>query len=162
MRVRPLVDGHMGYRDRPSEAHIIWTRKIRNGATKKRFDTDRLETWAAHYGFDVEQTRRTDHERSDKSRLQMRCVFARGQRSAESFEFGDDEWEIASQETPRTFVEIDEAGVARLEGWETETLCDVREMQFEGPVLHITTTDGESLRVDGRNLSAVPEHSDAQ
>jgi hypothetical protein len=146
----------MGYRDRPSETHIIWTRRTRNGATKKRFDTDRFERWAAHYGFDAEQMRRTDHERSEESRLQMRCVFAWGERDAESFEFGDEEWEIASQETPQTFVEIDEKGLARLEGWETETLCDIREMQFDGPVLHITTADGESLRVDGQDLADAP------
>lgn len=147
----------MGYRDRPSETHIIWTRTMRNGATKKRFDTDRFETWADHYGFEVEETRRTDHERAEESRLQMRCVFAWGERDAESFEFGDDEWEIASQETPRTFVEIDEKGIARLEGWETETLCDVREMQFDGPALHITTAEGDSLRADGRDLSTSPD-----
>lgn len=147
----------MGFRDRPSKKHVIWTRETRNGVTKKRFDDEHFETWASHYGFDFEKTRRTDHERAEESRIQFRCVFAWGQTESQSFEFGEEEWEMAGQERPRTFIEIDEEGVARLKGWRNEMLCDVAEMRFDGPTLFVRTTEDETKRVDARKLAEKPE-----
>jgi hypothetical protein len=143
----------MGYRDRPSKAHIIWTRETRDGAGTKRFDGERFEKWADHCGFDFETTRRTDHDRADESRRQFQCIFAWGTSNSERIELGDEEWELASQETPQTFIEIDEEGVARLKGWNSETLCDIREMRFEESTLRIRTQSGDTKRVDGEFLS---------
>lgn len=147
----------MGYRDRPSKKHVIWTRRTRDGVTKKRFDNEHFEKWASHYDFDFETARRTDHERADESRVQFRCVFSWGETESQSFEFGEEEWELAGQETPRTFVEIDEEGVARIKGWNSEMLCTITEMQFDGPTLRIKTSNDETKRVDGRELSQKPD-----
>lgn len=143
----------MGFRDRPSKRHVIWTRRTRNGVSKKRFDNEHFERWASHYGFDFETTRRPDHERAEESRIQFRCVFSWGKSESQRFEFGEEEWELAGQETPRTFIEIDEEGVARVEGWESEFLCEIAEMYFDGPSLCIKTADGETKRIDGRDLT---------
>lgn len=147
----------MGFRDRPSKRHIIWTRRTRDGVTKKRFDNEHFEKWSSHCGLDFETTRRTDHDRAEESRVQFRVVFSWGQSESQSFEFGEEEWELAGQETPRTFIEIDEEGVARIQGWESETLCDIVEMRFEGPALRIKTAEEETKRVDARKLTEKPE-----
>jgi len=149
-----VTDG--SFREKPSESHIIWTRETRNGATTKRFDDEHFEKWAEHCGFDFDTTTRVDHDRAGEPRMQYRCVFKWGQVSDETIEFDDEEWSLGDQKTPRTFVEIDFEGMARVKGWEFETVLNVREVRHEGPELLIRTVDGEQKRLDGRKFV---EHS---
>lgn len=145
------------FREKPSKKHVIWTRETRDGARTKRFDDEHFEKWARHYNFDFEISKRVDHDRGEKPRQQFRCVFAWGDTGGERFEFGDEEWELGSQETPRTFVEIDEEGIARVKGWHDEAVFDIEELRHEGPKLLLRTTGGERKRIDGRTLAAEPE-----
>lgn len=146
-----------GFRDRPSKKHIIWTRETRDGVATKRFDNERFETWANHYNFDLENSKRVDHDRGEEPRMQYRCVFSWGQVEGQSFEFGDEEWDFADQKTPRTFIEVDEEGIARIKEWETEDVHEVRMMKFKGPNLLVKTNDGTEIVLEGKKLRTEPE-----
>ena len=66
-------------------------------------------------------------------------MFARADEESESFDMGDEEWEIATRETPRTFLETDDAGEIRIESWNEEYVLDVEE-------LTLTATRSSSAR----------------
>jgi hypothetical protein len=149
-----VTDG--SFRGKPSKSHIIWTRQTRNGAASKKFDHDHFEKWASHCGFDFEQSTRVDHDRSDEPRTQYRCIFKWGRIESETMEMGDEEWSLGSQKTPRTFIELDGEGLARVKGWEFETVMDVVEMRHKGPELLIKTADGTQKRLNGRKFVKHP------
>jgi len=71
---------------------------------------------------------------------------------------GGDEWEIATQETPRTFLEIDEAGEARLKSWTDEYVFDLDELWADGAAVAFRATgiDG-AKRLDSRKLTGPPD-----
>jgi hypothetical protein len=144
------------FRGKPSNSHIVWTRETRNGARRKRFDYERFEKWANHHGFDFERATRVDHDRSDKPRRQHRCVFNWGKMSGETIEFGDEEWSLGEQRTPRTFIEVDTSGAGRVKGWQFETVFDVAQMRHDGPKLLIETADGETKQLDGGKFATHP------
>ncbi|MDS0283072.1 hypothetical protein [Haloarcula onubensis] len=137
---------------KPSEAHVIW-RSGRDDSGTKRFDFEYLELWAAHFGADYEEWERVDHERADESRHQHVCVFARTERGGAEVSLGGESWSMGTVEKPRTFVEIDEAGLLRLRGWSTETTLDVDELVVDGATLKFRTAGGETKSVDTRKLS---------
>lgn len=149
-----MTDG--SFRGKPSRAHIVWTRQTRDGATTKQFDHDRFEKWANHCGFDFERETRVDHDRAGEPRTQYRCVFRWGQSGGETAELGDEEWSFGNQKTPRTFIELDERGLARVKGWSFETVLDVAEMRHKGPELLIETASGDRKRLNGRKFVEVP------
>jgi hypothetical protein len=146
-----------GFRGRPSKKHIIWTRETRDSVTKKRFDDERFEKWANHYNFDFETSKRVDHDRAEGPRMQYRCVFAWGQMEGKRFEFGDEEWDLGSQKTPRTFIEVDGEGYARIKDWGNEDVYNVRTMKYRGPNLLVRTSGGEEIRLEGKKLKTEPE-----
>lgn len=148
--------GKSPFRSRPSKTHIIWTRQTRNGATRKRLDEKHLEKWASHCGFDFDTTTRVDHDRSDDPRKQFRVVFRWGEMDQETIAFGDEEWDLGTQKTPRTFIEVDEGGLARVRGWNFETIFDVREMRHKGPELLIRTASDDTKRLNGRKFVQNP------
>lgn len=143
-----------GFRGKPSPSHVIWTRG--SGSGTKRFDHDHFEKWATHCGFDFERETRVDHERAEEPREQYRVVFRWGQSDPETIELGDEEWSMATRKTPRTFVEVDEAGVARIKGWTAETTMDVVEMRHKGPDLLVIGADGERKRINARKFVTDP------
>ena len=135
---------------KPSETHVIWRQ---SGAGEKRFDEDALRQWCSNYDVDYETSRRVDHDRGSDPRLQHRLVFAWADQATESFAVGDDEWEIETQKTPRTFVEIDSKGRARIKSWESEHVVDVGELWHDGPGLVFETAETDSAkRLDARKL----------
>jgi len=146
----------VAFRGKPSKTHIIWTRETRDGAGNKRFDHDHFRKWADHCGFDFETTTRVDHERGDGPRQQYRCVFRWGQSDTETIEMGDREWSMGSQRTPRTFVEIDEAGMARIQGWNFDAVLDVVMMRHKGPELLVETAAGDKKRINARRFVQHP------
>ena len=146
----------VSFRGKPSKTHIIWTRETRDGSGNKRFDHTHFEKWATHCGFDFETTTRVDHERSDDPRKQYRCVFRWGQSDTETIEMGGEEWSMGSQRTPRTFVEIDEAGLARIKGWTFDAVLDVAMLRHKGPELFLETADGEKKRLNARRFVEHP------
>jgi len=150
-----------GFSGKPSDAHVIWTYETRQGVTRKQFDTDRFAEWADHYGFDVERGERVDHERGMEERTQHRCVFAWGLGGSEddSVEFGDSEWKLDEQKTPRTFVEVDEAGVARIKSWDEEFVVDVTAMIHKGPQLLVRSDEDRTFRINGEEFSTRPADS---
>ncbi|MFB6150585.1 MAG: hypothetical protein ABEJ40_02140 [Haloarculaceae archaeon] len=117
---------------KPSDTHVIW-RDSEGG--DKRFDEEALCSWCSHYGVDFETSKRVDHDRAPEPRQQYRLVFAWADHASESFAVGDDEWDIETQETPRTFVEIDGGGLARVKGWDSEHVLDILELWYDGPRL---------------------------
>lgn len=145
---------------KPSNAHVIWTNRVEKGAGKKRFDFEYLELWAAHFGIDYENRARVDHERSEDPRRQHLVVFEWARAKNETVEMGDSSWELGGNETPRTFVEIDEAGFARLKSWESEAVLDLRELWIDGPVLKMKTANSGNKTLDTRKLLASNEPSD--
>ena len=74
---------------------------------------------------------------------------------------GDATWELGGNETPRTFVEIDEAGEARLKGRSSEVVVDVRELWIDGPVLRLRTVDHGKKALDARTLLGTNRRSDS-
>lgn len=144
------------FRGKPSKSHIIWTRRTREGAEKKRFDKKHFRKWVKHCGFEFDQTTRVDHDRGDEPRAQFRSIFKWTTTAGETFEVGDEEWELGNQKTPRTFIEIDEKGMARIKGWSFETVVDIQEMKHKGPELLIKTTDGEKKRLNCRRFVTDP------
>jgi hypothetical protein len=100
---------------KPSDTHVIWRE---SGGKVRRFDEGLVRRWADRYGADFESDRRVDHERGPDPRAQHRVVFAWEDGASESFSVGDDDWEIQTQETPRTFFEAAELpGKKRLDAW---------------------------------------------
>lgn len=137
---------------KPSEAHVIWRD---SEAGDKRFDQAALGEWCSANGVDYEQSSRVDHERGSDPRLQHRLVFAWADHASESFEFGDDEWEIETQKTPRTFIEIDSAGVARIKSWESEHVVDLTELWYDGSALVFEAEETSApKRLDTGQLTA--------
>jgi hypothetical protein len=110
---------------KPSDSHVIW-RGL--GGSVKRFDERLLRRWCSKYGVDYESSKRVDHDRGSDPRQQHRIVFAWDDSASESFAVGDDEWEIRTQKTPRTFIEIDSEGEARIRSWDSERVLDVHEL----------------------------------
>jgi hypothetical protein len=117
---------------KPSETHLIWRQ---SGTGEKRFDEDALRKWCDAHGVDFEQSKRVDHDRGDQPRQQHRLVFAWAEAASESFAVGDDEWEIETQKTPRTFVEIDSLGESRVKSWDSEHVLDIEELWYDGSAL---------------------------
>lgn len=143
-----------GFRGKPSPTHIVWVRGGRESDGPKRLDHEHFEKWANHCGFDFQREEVVDHERADEPRQQHRVVFAWGQSDAETIQLGDDEWSMQSQRTPRTFIEVDEAGLARIKGWNFETVVDIIEMRHKGPTLLIETADGGKKRLNAKKYVA--------
>ena len=146
---------------KPTDSHVIWNSRSGDGKGKKRFDFEYLELWAAHFGIDYETRTRVDHERSDDPREQNLVVFEWTTTENETIELGDSTWDLGGSETPRTFVEIDEAGVARLKSWEGEVVVDLRELWIDGPVLHMKTADRGTKALDTRTLLAANRRSES-
>jgi hypothetical protein len=163
---------------KPSPRHIVW--KSGKDDQKKRFHESLLKKWCRKFAIDFENYIRVDHERSDEPRAQYQCVFIlpaiitwrfstpRGVEifyeviagsisyqsgAGESFDMGDEEWTIQAAETPRTFVEIDEAGAMRIQGWSVERIVDVEELWYDGSQL-VVKPDGEDrkLTIDATDL----------
>lgn len=153
-----------GFRSKPSPSHIIWMRGADNGSSggKKRFDQRHFEKWAEHCGFDFEQETRTDHERAEEPREQHRVVFRWGKSEPETIELGDEEWSMGARKTPRTFIEVDEAGIARIKGWTFETTMDVVQLRHKGPDLLIESADGEKKRLNARKFVTDPREQQRQ
>lgn len=144
------------FRGKPSKSHIIWVRETRDGAETKRFDREQFRKWTKHCGFDFDKTTRVDHERSSEPREQYRCVFNWTTTAGESLELDGEEWELGGQKTPRTFVEIDTDGEARIKGWSFETVFNITEMKHKGPELLIKAADGTKKRLNGRKFVTDP------
>jgi hypothetical protein len=141
---------------KPSDAHVIWC-SGRDNDGRKRFDFEYLELWAAHFGVEYEQWERVDHQRGDEPREQHVCVFARAQNGGEEVSLGGETWTMAASDKPRTFIEIDEAGMLRLRGWSTETTLDVEELVVDGTTLKLRTAAGETRSLDTSKLTTRPE-----
>lgn len=141
---------------KPSDAHVVW-RSGRDDDGKKRFDFEYLEMWAAHFGVDYERWERVDHERGDEPRKQHVCVFSRAPSGETEVSLGGETWTMATTDKPRTFIEIDEAGILRLQGWTTETTLDIDELVIDGATLKLRTADGTTKSLDTRKLASRPE-----
>ncbi|WP_335999722.1 hypothetical protein [Halorientalis halophila] len=136
---------------KPSERHFLW--KPDEDHDTKRFDRNYFEKWCRHLGLDFETYSRVDHERAEESRTQYQCVFSTESGSGDSFSVGGEEWDIQTGESPRTFIEIDEEGVMRIQGWTTERILDVTELWHDGPELYVAAEGKEKpLRLDTRDL----------
>jgi hypothetical protein len=143
------------FRGKPSDDHVIWRRK---GGAAKRFDEDRLREWCARRHIDFETAKRVDHERSERPRDQYRVVFAWSDTEGESFDLGDEQWQIETGETPRTFLEIDSEGEARLKSWSSERILDIEELQVDGDALVFDAAEFDGRkRLDAAKLTARPE-----
>jgi hypothetical protein len=141
------------FRGKPSKSHIIWVRKTRDGAKTKRFDKKQFKKWTNHCGFDFDTTTRVDHKRAEDPRTQFRCIFKWTTTEGETIEVDGAQWELGSQKTPRTFIEVDEQGHARIKGWTQEAVYDIVEMKHDGPELLIKTAGGDNKRLDGREYA---------
>jgi hypothetical protein len=141
---------------KPSETHIIWSRETRDGVTRKRFDSDQFEEWADQYGVAFEREERVDHERAMDERTQYRCVFARTTEGEEG-PLDRGAWQPGDGQTPRTFIEIDSEGVARIQGWEKQTIVDITALLQQGSRLLVRTADDETMPIDARALAEPPE-----
>ena len=144
---------------KPSDAHIIW-RTGRDQDGKKRFDFEYLELWAAHFGVDYEEWTRTDHRRSDDSRAQHALIFHYSETGGQEVSLGDREWKMGSQKRPRTFIEIDETGVARMRSWSSEVILDIAELVADGTTFKLRTMDDEAKKLDVRHLAKRPDESE--
>lgn len=141
------------FRGKPSQSHILWTRRAGDGNGSKRFDEDHFRRWVTHCGFDFDKQKRIDHERAAESRLQFRCVFRWGTREETSVQIGASELTLGSQKTPITFIEIDEAGDARIKVGNTEEIYHIVELRHQGKVLLLKTESGAKKKLDGDKLS---------
>jgi len=141
---------------KPSDAPVVW-RSGRDNDGTKRFDFEYLELWAAHFGAEYEEWERVDHARGDEPRRQHVCVFARTRGGQTEVSLGGESWDMGAVEKPRTFVEIDDAGLLRLQGWTTEATLDVDELVVDGATLKLRTADGETKSVDTRKLATRPD-----
>ena len=141
---------------KPSDEHVIW-RSGRDGDGKKKFDFQYLELWAAHFGANYEEWSRTDHDRGDTPRDQFAVVFHWSAGGGQEISLGETSWTMGSNEVPRTFLEIDEEGMARLRGWTSEAILDVDELVLEGTTFKLRTSDGETKSLDVRKLANRPD-----
>lgn len=146
---------------KPSNSHVVWTNRSGEGKGKKRFDFNYLRLWAANFGIDYETRIRVDHDRSERPREQHLVVFEWTTTDSETLEMGDSSWEFGGNETPRTFVEIDERGVARMKSWDREVIVDLRELWIEGPVLRMKTAEHGKKTLDTRNLLSANRSSES-
>ncbi|MFB6179197.1 MAG: hypothetical protein ABEI77_05680 [Halorientalis sp.] len=130
----------------------MWTPDPETGV--KRFDEAYLRNWCQHFGFDFERYSRVDHDRGDESRTQYQCVFSYQKNNSESIEIDGERWSIGTEKMPRTFVEIDEEGLLRVQGWSTERILDVEALWHDGTKLMIEAANNESpLRIDAADLT---------
>jgi hypothetical protein len=137
---------------KPSKKHIIWTSD--KGSNIKRFHEEYLRKWCEYYGFDFETYKRVDHDRSSETRQQYQCAFSYQEAGTDSVEIDGTELSIQNDETPRTFVEIDEEGVMRVQGWSIERIVDVIELWHEDSELIVKAADEENLlRLDATDLA---------
>jgi len=127
-----------GFGGKPSPSHVLWRP---DGGGPVRFDESRVRQWCQAHGVDYETDERVDHERGDVPRTQRRLVFAWEESASESFSMGEDDWTLTTGRTPRTFVEIDETGTARVRGWDATHIL----------VLTAVWTEGAALRLRARN-----------
>jgi hypothetical protein len=136
---------------KPSDNHIIW--KSGKGDQTKRFHEALLTKWCRTIGVDFETYSRVDHDRGDEPRTQYQCVFSYQTDAGDSFDMGDEEWTIRTDKTPRTFVEIDEAGMMRIQGFSVERIVDVEELWYDGSTL-VVKPEGEDkkLTIDAADL----------
>lgn len=141
------------FRGRPSKKHLLWSRQAASGTASKRFDDTLFRKWVRHHGFDFDKQMRIDHDRADESRTQFRCVFAWGRRKGKEVEIDGKEVQLGSQKAPKTFIEIDEQGLARVKAGSVEEVYDVVEMRYDGPALLVETASGGKKKVDGAKLS---------
>lgn len=146
---------------KPSNSHVVWTNRSGDGTGKKRFDFDFLERWADHLGIDFENRTRVDHDRSEEPRKQHLVVIEWATSKNETVEMGDSSWELGGNETPRTFVEIDETGMARLRSWGHEAVLDLRELWIDGPVMRMKTANHGKKALDTRKLLEKNRSSDS-
>jgi hypothetical protein len=139
--------------NKPSPQHIVWT--TGRGSKTKRFHEDYLRKWCRHFGFDFETYSRVDHDRAEESREQYQVVFSYASGGGDDFEFGGEEWAIDAGKRPRTFVEIDENGLMRLQGWSVERILDVEALSHCGPELIVEAVgEANRQRFDARELTA--------
>lgn len=135
---------------KPSNSHVVW-RSGANGG-RKRFDFEYLELWAAQFGVDYDTRTRTDHERAAETREQHLCVFEWTETEGEEISMGDKSWTMGTKRTPRTFIEIDEEGAARLKGWSEEAVLDIEELWIDGSVLKMRAAERGKTALDARKL----------
>lgn len=121
----------------------------------KRFDAKYFNQWVNHCGFDFDSRKRTDHERSENSRMQFRCVFQWARRKPKTMEVAGKEVQLGSQKTPKTFIEIDEEGYARVKAGSKEEVINITEMVFKGSTLLIKTAEGNKKKLDGKKLATL-------
>ncbi|WP_254271530.1 hypothetical protein [Haloarcula marina] len=141
---------------KPSNSHVIW-RSGRDDDGKKRFDFEYLELWAAQFGVDYETWSRVDHDRGDEPRQQHACVFRWAKRGGQELSIGGETWTMGASKKPRTFIEIDEAGMVRLRGWTSETTLDVDELLIDGTTLKLRTAAGQTKSLDVNKLARKPD-----
>ncbi|MFC6976089.1 hypothetical protein ACFQL1_17580 [Halomicroarcula sp. GCM10025709] len=143
---------------KPSDAHVVW-RSGRDDDGVKQFDFEYLRLWAAHFGVDYEQWERVDHERADEPRTQHACVFHWAETGGQEFSLGGADWSMGSQEKPRTFIEIDEAGMGRFKGWASEAVLDIDELVLDGTTCRLRTADGTRKALDVSKLTTEPSRT---
>lgn len=137
---------------KPSERHFLW--ESGGQGDIKRFDEDYFRRWCRHFGFEFDTYTRVDHDRGDEPRKQYQCVFSHQQGAGDSFEIGDREWTIRTDEIPRTFVEIDDEGLMRVRGWSIKRILDVVELLHAGPKLLVRArNEDKRLKLDTRKLT---------
>jgi len=107
------------------------------------FDIDEFRRWADHYDYYFDVTTRVDHERSSDPRKQCRVVFSWADAGDERVEFGDQEWNLDFSETPETFFEVDEAGIARTQLPDHSFILDLERIEHREADLLLCTGDSE-------------------
>jgi hypothetical protein len=137
----PFIDS------KPSPAHIIWQEKTNTGK-KKHFDFQQLRFWAAQFSLSYTERRRVDGERAAAPRDQHVIIFAEEEPYTEAISVGEETWSLAPQSTPRTFLEIDEAGAARVQGWEKSMCYNIVELIVDGPSVVYRTVDGDTHELE--------------
>lgn len=133
---RPAFGGH------PSETHVLW----QDSDGPKRFDEDRLRSWCERHDLEFQTDSRVDHGRSEELRGQYRIVVTWSTGESESFDVDGDQWEITTQRTPATFVEIDSDGVARVATGDGERVLDLQELWTDGATLCFRADGFESAK----------------
>jgi hypothetical protein len=143
------------FNSKPTDAHVIW-RSGRDSDGKKKFDFEYLRLWAAHFGVEYKQWERVDHERADEPRTQHVCVFRRATTDENELSLDGESWSMGTVKKPRTFVEIDEAGVIRLRSWSHKNIYDAEEFFIDSTVFKLKTANGEKKAIDTRKLANRP------
>jgi len=131
---------------KPSPAHIIWQKKT-NVGQQKQFDFQYLRFWASQFSLSYTERRRVDGERTVTPRDQHVVVFAEEEPNTEGITVGEQTWSLAPQSTPRTFIEIDEAGLTRVQGWENSMCFDIIELIVDGPGVTFRTASGDTKKL---------------